>query len=175
MVAPLTTSPKQLLRSAGCRVTGQRELLLEVIQAQPGHLDADELYRLARQRDPKLSLSTVYRTLRLLHDLGLVDELHLDEEHHHYEIKPTAAHHHLLCLGCGQIVEFSSPLAERLKVAVAREHDFEITAARIDLTGYCARCREARQNGSDEAPSRPPFREVRRDGASEVSHSPPQG
>jgi Fe2+ or Zn2+ uptake regulation protein len=160
MSAPPTTSPKRILRSAGRRVTGQRELLLEVIQAQPGHLDADELYRLARQRDPKLSLSTVYRTLRLLRDLGLVDELHLDEEHHHYEIKPAAAHHHLICLGCGQIVEFASPLTERLQAAVAREHDFEIAAARIDLTGYCAHCRTPRNGG--------------RDGESEASTSPSQ-
>jgi Fe2+ or Zn2+ uptake regulation protein len=107
-------------------------------------VDASELYHLAQQCDPRISLSTVYRTLRLLRNLGLVDEIHLDEEHHHYELKPAAAHHHVICLGCGQVVEFSSPHAQRLVTAVARDKGYQITEARIDLSGYCANC-QARQ------------------------------
>ena len=133
------------------RVTGQRRLLLEIIREQGEHLDADELYRLARQRLPRLSRSTVYRTMRLLRDLGLVDEVHLGEDHHHYEIKAPVHHHHLICLGCGQVLEFSNPLAEELATAMAREHGFEIREIQIDLTGYCATCRKA-MNG---VPGRP--------------------
>ena len=123
------------------RVTGQRRLLLEIIRAQGQHLDAEELYRLARQRFPRLSRSTVYRTMRLLRDLGLIDEVHLGEDHHHYEIKAPVHHHHLICLGCGQVLEFSSPLAEELAAVVARQHGYEIREIRIDLTGYCENCR----------------------------------
>jgi len=151
-VSGQTRNLRSVLRTAGCRITGQRKLLLELMQIHSGHLDAHELYRLARERDPRLSLSTIYRTLGLLHELGLVNELHLGEEHHHYEIAPAAAHHHLVCASCGKIVEFGSSLTEKLTAAVAREHNFEITEASIDLTGYCADCRAARRRGEAANP-----------------------
>src|SRR3712207_9050490 len=75
------------LRSEGHRMTQQRDVLLDVIEHAGEHLDADGLYRLARERDSRISLSTVYRTLSLLKRHDLVDELHLSEEHHHYEAK----------------------------------------------------------------------------------------
>jgi Fur family ferric uptake transcriptional regulator len=140
----MTTEPANLettLHATQHRVTGQRRLLLEIIRTQGEHLDAEELYGLARQQYPRLSRSTVYRTMRLLRDLGLIDEVHLGQDHHHYEIKAPAHHHHLICLGCGQVWEFSNPLAEGLAADVARQHDFEIREIRIDLTGYCADCR----------------------------------
>jgi Fur family ferric uptake transcriptional regulator len=143
----MTTESEKLettLHATEHRVTGQRRLLLEIIRAQGEHRDAEELYRLARQQYPRLSRSTVYRTVRLLRDLGLIDEVHLGEDHHHYEIKAPAHHHHLICLRCGQVLEFSSPRTEELAAAVAREHDFEIREIRIDLTGYCADCRRKR-------------------------------
>jgi Fur family ferric uptake transcriptional regulator len=137
-----TASLETTLHQARHRVTGQRRALLEIIRVQGEHLDADELHRLARRRYPRLSLSTGYRTLSLLRDLGLIDEVHLGEDHHHYELKPSAVHHHLICLRCGRIEEFSSVLAEELAASVAREHDFEVHGVQIDLTGFCARCRE---------------------------------
>jgi Fur family ferric uptake transcriptional regulator len=143
----MTAEPANLettLHATEHRVTGQRRLLLEIIEAQGKHLDAEELYRLARRKAPRLSRSTVYRTMRLLRDLGLVDEVHLGEDHHHYEIKEPAHHHHLICLGCGKVLEFASPRAEELAAAVAGQHGFELREIRIDLTGYCADCRRAR-------------------------------
>ena len=77
----------------------------------------------------------------MLRELGLVDELHLGEEHHHYELKSAQAHHHLVCLGCGRVIEFTSVLADALEQVVARQHDFEIREASVDITGYCAACR----------------------------------
>ncbi|MFQ6014007.1 MAG: Fur family transcriptional regulator [Anaerolineae bacterium] len=135
-------NPEELLRSQGKRVTLQRMLLLKIIQESDGHLDADEIYRLAKKKDPRLSLSTVYRTLSLLKELDLVEELHLEEEHHHYEVVGSAEHHHLICMSCGSIIEFESPLTEQLKGEIAEENDFEISGIHIDLTGLCAQCRE---------------------------------
>jgi Fur family transcriptional regulator, ferric uptake regulator len=140
-MTPESESLDTALHATAHRVTGPRRLLLEIIRAQGEHLDAEELYRLARRQYPRLSRSTVYRTMRLLRDLGLIDEVHLGEDHHHYEIKAPTHHHHLICLGCGQVLEFSSSRTEELAAAVAREHDFEIREIRIDLTGYCANCR----------------------------------
>ena len=88
--APLVsfrTRARDALRAEGYRMTKQRDTLLDVIEHAEGHLDADGIYDLARKRDPRISLSTVYRTLNLLKHHDLVDELHLSEEHHHYEPK----------------------------------------------------------------------------------------
>jgi Fe2+ or Zn2+ uptake regulation protein len=134
---------KSTLRTTGRRLTGQRLLLLQLIQEHGGHLDAHELYRLASERNPRLSLSTVYRTMNLLRDLGLVDEVHLGEDHHHYELKPQAQHCHLVCAGCGTVVEIGCELIDQLKDTVSRQHDFEITEARVDLVGLCGKCRGA--------------------------------
>ena len=104
---------RRALNATGLRLTNQRALILEIIRHEHGHLDADEVYRRAREKQSRLSLSTVYRTLQLLKKLGLVEELHFDEAHHHYEVKPSSEHHHLICLGCGRVTEFRYPLARR--------------------------------------------------------------
>lgn len=125
----------------GERVTWQRRLLLDLISQAGGHLDADELFRRAKEREPRISLSTVYRNLRLFKKLGLVDERHLSENHHHYEIKSPAEHYHLVCLSCGRVIEFGSPLLQRIENQIRRENQFEVTGAEIRLQGYCSRCR----------------------------------
>ncbi len=140
---PGQTRLHNTLREAGRRLTGQRQLLLEVLEEHGGHLDAHELYRLARERDPHLNLSTVYRTVGLLRDLGLVDEQHLGEDHHHYELKTPATHYHLVCTACGAVVEFTSPLIEALKTAIAQEYNYTIAEAQVELLGFCAACGEA--------------------------------
>lgn len=130
------------LSSAGLRFTQQRALLLEIIRRGGGHLDAYELYRQAWERQPHLSLSTVYRTLQKFKELGLVDEVHFDEAHHHYEVKPSSEHHHLICLGCGRIIEFHYPLSRQVKRGVPAAKDFDIVGTEVRMTGYCYRCRQ---------------------------------
>jgi len=137
----LSGGARQTLNETGLRITSQRALILEVIRRGQGHLDADEVYRQAREKQPRLSLSTVYRTLQMLKKLGLVEEVHFDEAHHHYEIKPSTEHHHLVCLGCGRVVEFQYPLARLVKRNIAEAKDFEITGSEVRMTGYCHTCR----------------------------------
>ena len=136
----LTTS-RRALNIAGMRVTHQRALIMEIIRQGRGHLDADEIYRRAREKESHLSLSTVYRTLQMLKKLGLVEELHFDEEHHHYEVKPSVEHHHLVCLGCGRVIEFHYPLSRYLRKKVPEAKGFDITETEVRMTGYCAKCR----------------------------------
>ncbi len=135
----LATSRK-VLNKAGMRVTHQRALILEIIRQ--GHLDADEIYRRAKEKEPRISLSTVYRTLQKLKNLGLVEELHFDEAHHHYEAKPSAEHYHLVCLGCGRVIEFRQPLSHFITKNVAEAKDFDILETEVRVTGYCAKCRK---------------------------------
>ena len=140
----LTTSRKAL-NQAGMRVTHQRTLIMEIIRQGRGHLDADEIYRRAREKEPRLSLSTVYRTLQMMKKLNLVEELHFDDNHHHYEVKPSAEHHHLVCLGCGRVIEFNYPLSHYLRGKVPEVKDFDIVETEVRMTGYCAKCRRSRK------------------------------
>ena len=135
-----------ILRTHGKRVTGQRRLVLEIVADSEGHLDAGEIYRRARARDPRISLSTVYRNLNLLQELGIISELHLDEEHHHYEVKEETEHYHLICSRCDSVVEFDSPLAETLVSQVGAKEGFSIERVHIDLVGMCHECR-SRESG----------------------------
>ena len=139
------TDVSQALNTSGLRITNQRALILDIIRQRKGHLDADEVYRLAREKQPRLSLSTVYRTLLTLKKLNLVEELHFDEAHHHYEVKPPAEHHHLVCLSCGRVIEFKYPLASLIKKNVADAKDFEITGSEVRMTGYCPTCRQRKK------------------------------
>lgn len=155
-IKSLAKSRKALSRS-GLKVTTQRALVLEIIRRGEGHLDADEVYRRAREEQPRLSLSTVYRTLQKFKESGLITECHFDESHHHYEIKPSSEHHHLVCLGCGRVVEFQCPLvadsagegAESqcplmplVVEGVDEAKGFEIIDTELRMTGYCPECRQ---------------------------------
>ena len=126
-------------------MTSQRALILDVIKQESGHLDADAVYRLARERQPGLSLSTVYRNLQALKKLGLVTELHFDESHHHYEVKPSTEHHHLVCLGCGEVVEFGCNLSQQMKQEIARKKGFDVTGVEVHMVGYCSKCRRKKR------------------------------
>ena len=136
---------RQTLNVTGLRVTNQRALIMEILRQGDGHLDADEVYQRARKKQPRLSLSTVYRTLQALKKVGLVEEVHIGETRHYYEIKPTAEHHHLVCLECGRVVEFHYPLARLVKINITAAKDFEIIGSEVRMTGYCPACRRKRK------------------------------
>ncbi len=126
----------------GQRVTAQRKLLFNLLSARGGHLDAGELYVLARKDDPHISIATVYRNLRVFKEVGLVQEHHFAEEHHHYEIKDKKGHQHLVCLGCDKVIEFESPLITKMKDEVSQKNDFDISEVAVYIEGYCESCRK---------------------------------
>jgi len=134
-----------LLRQRGNRVTPQRRAILEIIQEQGGHLSADEIYYLARKEVPRLSLSTVYRTLDLLKDLDLVSELQLAGSRYRYEAQ-SGEHQHLVCLSCGEVIEFQCAHWAEMHRKLADQHGFKITGSRVELFGYCEECSKARNN-----------------------------
>jgi Fur family transcriptional regulator, ferric uptake regulator len=135
----MTVQPEQS-SLPGKRSTAQRRLLLELIEKAQGHVDAGELYLQAREMESTISLSTVYRNLKLFKELGLVEERHFAEDHHHYEAKAKIEHYHLFCLGCGRVTEFVNPLVEQLKHEVCREHGFDVTDTEVNMSGYCSDC-----------------------------------
>ena len=131
---------RTLMNTGGRRMTVQRSLLLEIMEKADGHLDALELYRMARKQDPRISLSTVYRTLLILKENGLIEELHLSEEHHHYEIKSTNEHYHVVCSQCGTVQEFTSRLTSQLRADLLEETGFKVAEMDIDISGLCTDC-----------------------------------
>jgi Fur family ferric uptake transcriptional regulator len=138
----LALTGERRLRSAGKRITPQRKLVLDILAESQRHLDATEIYERGRRQDARLSLSTVYRTLGVLKEIGLVRELHLDDEHHHYELEKEDEHSHLVCLACSRVIEVDSAAFVEAAAATGRAHGFEIASAQVELTGYCANCRQ---------------------------------
>jgi len=131
------------LEAKRIRLTSQRRALIETIQEATTHLDAANLLKLARERDPNINRATVYRTIELLKKMGMVDELdlmHLNGEKHYYEAKTQQDHLHLACFDCGEIHEFATTTFERLKQEIAEENQFEIQVVRLEVGGLCRSC-----------------------------------
>jgi Fur family ferric uptake transcriptional regulator len=126
----------------GHPLTVQRRLLLELLQKAGGHIDAKELYRRASARDDSIGPATVYRSLNLFKQLGLVDERRLGKVRCYYEIKQSPEHQHLVCQGCGKVIEFQNPHFQKLIEALQREHGFNVTKAELYLEGYCPECED---------------------------------
>jgi len=124
----------------GHPVTTQRRLLLGLIRDAGRHIDAKELYRRASGKDESISLATVYRSLRLFKELGLVDDRWLGKVRCYYEVKNLDEHQHLVCKGCGAVIEFESSLIRELVNKVQYEHSFNVTKAELYLEGYCKQC-----------------------------------
>ncbi len=134
-----TSEAIRFLRADGRRITPERKLLLRII-GENAHLDASEIYQLAKRENSKISLSTVYRTVRLLEELGLVEASELGEDHYHYEVR-LEEHYHLICLDCGKVVEIPPVDAVR---KLGAERGFEVVGVKLELLGYCAECRKKR-------------------------------
>jgi len=133
------------LAAKGVRMTAQRRLLVGIIQDSPRHLDAASLLELARKQDADIDRATVYRTIALLKDRGLIDELdlmHIEGEKHYYEAKTNRDHCHMACFRCGAIMEYTSSAFERLKQDMAQQSGFQIRVVRLEVGGVCKLCQK---------------------------------
>ena len=145
---------KDSLRQQGVRLTRQREILLQLIDHSGKHLDADTLFELAKQQDPKLNRVTVYRTLKMLKESGLVDELdlmHFGGDQHYYETRLKQEHAHVICLRCGKVEEFFGEPLQKLRRQVEQHFGFQIVLARTEIGGYCAHCQVLREQDVRQA------------------------
>ena len=139
------------LRATGHRITPQRQMVLEVVESSAEHLDAETIHQRARERanNPRISLATVYRTLSVLKDMGLIEQRYLSRDHTREHYEPTGAqeHYHFTCLGCREVIEFQSPKVKRLAVELNRELGVEVAHACICLEGYCQMCAARSRRG----------------------------
>jgi len=142
MVNQLAKAQHNMGDGLGQRSTGQRQLILKIIQRSNKYLYADQIYEKARQELPGISLSTVYRNLQLFRDWGIVAKHQFDGKRWSYESAAKSKHQHMVCLGCGRVFPFQCPLAESIQARIGAEAGFKVTDANVHLTGYCPDCQQ---------------------------------
>ncbi|MGI6574415.1 MAG: Fur family transcriptional regulator [bacterium] len=137
------------LREKDFRLTPQRQAILEtLIVHQDEHLTAEDIFKIAKDKYPDLGLATVYRTLELFAELGVIYKLQFNEDYSRYEYNPDGdkhSHHHLVCIQCGEITEFDQDLLEHLEAEITRKNDFKITDHSLRFYGYCSKCSKAKK------------------------------
>ena len=119
----------------------KREVILEAFLEAGGHVTGEDLYQKIREHYPRIGYTTVYRSLKLFVEASLAEERRFDDGVARYEIEDKH-HDHLICLGCGRILEFESVVIEQAQNDVADEMGFTIHRHRHELYGHCSECRE---------------------------------
>lgn len=126
-------------RTKGIKLTGQRRVIAQVMVEGQGHPNAEQIHADAALQHDRISLATVYRTLRMLRDAGMVIEHAFPDGRCHYELAGRPHHDHLIDKESGAIVEFCDPEIERLQQAIARRLGYRLTGHRLELYGVRAR------------------------------------
>jgi Fe2+ or Zn2+ uptake regulation protein len=150
---------QRAFRAQGLRLTQPRRAIFQIVATSGEHLQVAEVHRRASRLAPGIGLASVYRTIDLLNRLGLVKRVHVDHRHRHYASATEDHGHHLVCNGCGRVVEFSDCQVERLAKILARRTRFVIEGHSIELYGRCPDCRTSN-------------RRSRRQPGRSVSHDP---
>lgn len=132
---------REFIARKGLKTTQQREIILdEFLKAGP-HLSTEELYLRIRRKHPNIGYATVYRTLKLFAECGIAEARQFGDGQTRYESTHAEEHHdHLICTGCGAIIEFEDPRIEQLQEQVAAEHGFHIERHRLEIYGHCRKC-----------------------------------
>lgn len=131
----------EYLRDKGLKFTPERRLILEEVRRMRNHFEAEDIVSRIRERGRRVSRASVYRTLPLLVDSGLLREVHSMEKHSHFEHIFGHEHHdHLICKVCGKTVEFLDPQIEELQDRVCAEHGFQLDFHKLEITGICGKC-----------------------------------
>lgn len=123
----------------GLRMTDQRRVVARVIGAAEDHPDVEELYARASKVDPKISLATVYRTVKLFEEYGILDRLEFGDGRARYEDAERDHHDHLIDVNTGQVIEFVDPEIEALQERIAARLGYRLIGHRLELLGVPAR------------------------------------
>lgn len=141
------------IAAKGLRRSRQRDVVARTFFVMGGHVPVEALVEAVRREEPGVSVATVYRTMKLLADVGLAVPRDFGDGRARYEPahrRHAHSHDHLVCTGCGRIAEFESHQIEALQRRLARRHGFEVERRHVELYGRCAACRAAGK-GEDAA------------------------
>lgn len=128
-----------VLKESGVRITPQRHAVLEFLLTSETHPTADEIYRALEPKFPSMSVATVYNNLRILKELGLVQELTYGDDSSRFDSSPEQ-HYHIICEECGKIVDFHYPTLDEIESLAERVSGFQINSHRMELYGVCDEC-----------------------------------
>ncbi len=133
---------REFIRKKGLRNTPEREQIVKAAFSIHDHFVVDELYLLLRHQNERISKATIYRTIPLLLESGLIQEAYFEDSHMHYEHIYGHDHHcHLRCLDCGKVLEFTEETIKDVEQGVGEHYDFLVTGHKLDVYGYCTKCR----------------------------------
>jgi len=132
---------QRFIREKGLKSTRQRSLIIDTFLAATGHVSVEELWAKVRATDAKVSVATVYRTMKLLSEAGLAHARNFGDGQTRYEAAVGREHHdHLICTSCGKIIEFENDRIETMQDMVAKRHGFKVTSHKMELYGLCREC-----------------------------------
>ena len=134
-MADITRTLVELCGERGLRMTDQRRIIAQILQESSDHPDVEELYRRSSAIDSKISIATVYRTVKLFEDAGIIERHDFRAGRSRYETVPDEHHDHLIDLKTGTVIEFHSAEIEALQEKIAREHGFRLVDHRLELYG----------------------------------------
>jgi Fur family ferric uptake transcriptional regulator len=129
---------EQMCVERGMKMTGQRRIIARVLSESHDHPDVEELYRRSVKADPKISIATVYRTVRLFEEAGLLDKLDFGDGRARYEEATEAHHDHLIDMQSGKVFEFNDPDVEALQIRIAKKLGYKLVGHRMELYGVPA-------------------------------------
>ncbi|MBP2559800.1 Fur family transcriptional regulator [Neorhizobium galegae] len=131
----LSKTLEELCAEKGMRMTDQRRVIARILQESVDHPDVEELYRRSSKVDSRISISTVYRTVKLFEDEGIIERHDFRDGRSRYETVPDEHHDHMIDLNTGNVIEFRSAEIEALQERIAREHGFRLVGHRLELYG----------------------------------------
>ncbi len=148
------------LKGRGLRMTPQRQLILDAVVSMPGHLSVDAVHQRVVEKFPNVNISTVYRTLDLLQELGLVTHTHFDDGVAQYHLADEGAHQHLVCRECGSEEELDIAVLDPLADKLRNSYGFEPDLAHFAIVGLCRECQAREAAPISVAPHLHPHPEV---------------
>ncbi|AGZ81980.1 Fur family transcriptional regulator [Campylobacter fetus] len=133
---------KKVLRDNGLKYTKQREILLKTLYNNSDHFTPEQLYLYIKDSHPDLNLgiATVYRSLNLLEESGMVTSISFGAQGKKFELATKPHHDHMICRTCGNIIEFEDPIIEKRQSIISKEHGFKLTGHMMQLYGVCQEC-----------------------------------
>jgi Fur family ferric uptake transcriptional regulator len=129
-----------VLQEKGFRLTRSRRCILDALVSCEGHISADNLFEIIQQEWPGIGRMTVYRTLDLLSELGLIRPVYQGTGAAHYILLDDGHHHHLVCSGCDKVIEFQNCVVQEIEKVIARSFNFEIQGHLLEFFGLCQEC-----------------------------------
>lgn len=137
---------REKLSAKQYKLTSQRQIVLQTfLDHHNEHLSAEEVHNMLREQAAEIGLATVYRTLELLSDLGILQKMDFGDGRNRYEINENQTphhHHHLICLKCGKVKEFGDDTLDALETTIAHKSDFLIVDHHLKFYGYCRECQD---------------------------------